>query len=188
MLTAIYYILRDSAEYRELGGQYFERLDRTKATQRLVKRLRDLGYRVQMDSIVRIFLGIGRGERIRTRLRLRLRRGRLSDPSVPNRVDPRGFPSDFASFRTRVATRKYQRPAFAGHRRHGEHQTRRRNAQPACCATLRGATVVTVTLKARVKAGRLVVDEPTDLPEGTEIELLPVFLTTRRPPPLLHLR
>ena len=27
-----------------------------------------------------------------------------------------------------------------------------------------------VTLKARVKAGRLVVDEPTDLPEGTEID------------------
>jgi len=25
-----------------------------------------------------------------------------------------------------------------------------------------------------VKAGRLVVDEPTDLPEGTEIELLPL--------------
>jgi hypothetical protein len=31
-----------------------------------------------------------------------------------------------------------------------------------------------VTLKARVKAGRLVVDEPTDLPEGTEVELLPL--------------
>jgi hypothetical protein len=31
-----------------------------------------------------------------------------------------------------------------------------------------------MTLKARVKAGRLIVDEPTDLPEGTEIELLPV--------------
>ena len=29
-----------------------------------------------------------------------------------------------------------------------------------------------VTLKARVKSGRLVVDEPTDLPEGTEVELL----------------
>jgi hypothetical protein len=29
-------------------------------------------------------------------------------------------------------------------------------------------------LKARVKAGRLVVDEPTDLPDGTEIELLPL--------------
>ena len=37
-----------------------------------------------------------------------------------------------------------------------------------------GATVVTMTLKARVKAGRLIVDEPTDLPEGTEIELLPL--------------
>jgi len=29
-------------------------------------------------------------------------------------------------------------------------------------------------LKARVKAGRHVVDEPTDLPEGTEVELLPI--------------
>jgi hypothetical protein len=29
-----------------------------------------------------------------------------------------------------------------------------------------------MTLKARVKAGRLVVDEPTDLPEGTEVQLL----------------
>ncbi len=29
-----------------------------------------------------------------------------------------------------------------------------------------------MTLKARVKAGRLVFDEPTDLPEGTEVELL----------------
>jgi hypothetical protein len=31
-----------------------------------------------------------------------------------------------------------------------------------------------MTLKARVKAGRLVMDEPTDLPEGTEVELLPL--------------
>jgi transposase len=51
MLTAIYYILRDGVEYRELGGQYFERLDRTKATQRLVKRLRDLGYHVQLEEV-----------------------------------------------------------------------------------------------------------------------------------------
>lgn len=28
-------------------------------------------------------------------------------------------------------------------------------------------------LKARVRNGRLVLDEPTDLPEGTEIELVP---------------
>ncbi|MBI2821924.1 MAG: hypothetical protein HYX74_06840 [Acidobacteria bacterium] len=31
-----------------------------------------------------------------------------------------------------------------------------------------------MTIKARVHAGRLVVDEPTDLPEGTELELLPL--------------
>lgn len=51
MLTAIYYILRDGVDYRELGGQYFERLDRTRVTQRLVKRLRDLGYRVQLEEV-----------------------------------------------------------------------------------------------------------------------------------------
>jgi hypothetical protein len=31
-----------------------------------------------------------------------------------------------------------------------------------------------MTLKARVRGGRLVVDEPTDLPEGTVVELLPL--------------
>ena len=34
--------------------------------------------------------------------------------------------------------------------------------------------MIAMTLKARVKAGRIVVDEPTDLSEGTEIELLPL--------------
>jgi hypothetical protein len=31
-----------------------------------------------------------------------------------------------------------------------------------------------MTIKGRVTAGRLVVDEPTELPEGTEVELLPL--------------
>ena len=31
-----------------------------------------------------------------------------------------------------------------------------------------------MTIKGRVRAGRLVVDEPTELPEGTEVELLPL--------------
>jgi hypothetical protein len=31
-----------------------------------------------------------------------------------------------------------------------------------------------MTIKARVHAGRLVLDEPTTLPEGTEVELLPL--------------
>lgn len=51
MLTAIYYILRDGVEYRELGPLHFERLDRTKVTQRLVKRLRELGHTVQIDGV-----------------------------------------------------------------------------------------------------------------------------------------
>jgi hypothetical protein len=29
-----------------------------------------------------------------------------------------------------------------------------------------------MTIKARVSAGRLIIDEPTDLPDGTEVELL----------------
>ena len=31
-----------------------------------------------------------------------------------------------------------------------------------------------MTIKTRVSAGRLIVDEPTRLPEGTEVELLPL--------------
>lgn len=31
-----------------------------------------------------------------------------------------------------------------------------------------------MTIKARVRRGRLLVDEPTELPESTEIELLPL--------------
>jgi hypothetical protein len=33
---------------------------------------------------------------------------------------------------------------------------------------------VTLTLKAKVRGGRLVLDEPIDLPEGSEVELVPV--------------
>lgn len=31
-----------------------------------------------------------------------------------------------------------------------------------------------MTIKARVHDGRLIVDEPTNLPEGTEVQLLPL--------------
>ena len=34
---------------------------------------------------------------------------------------------------------------------------------------------VTMTLKAQVRGGRLVLNEPTDLPEGAEVELMPVL-------------
>ena len=36
------------------------------------------------------------------------------------------------------------------------------------------ATLPGMTIKALVHGGRLVVNEPTDLPEGTEVELLPL--------------
>ena len=39
---------------------------------------------------------------------------------------------------------------------------------------LHPSTLGAVTLKGRVRAGRLVIDEPTDLPDGTEVELLPL--------------
>ena len=39
---------------------------------------------------------------------------------------------------------------------------------------LPGVTLSGMTIKARVREGRLILDEPTDLPEGTEIELLPL--------------
>jgi transposase len=50
MLTAAYYMLRDDVDYRELGNDYFDRADKAKAATRLVRRLHDLGYEVQITA------------------------------------------------------------------------------------------------------------------------------------------
>ena len=50
MLTAAYYILRDDVDYRDLGADYFDRTDRKKAASRLVKRLSDLGFTVEIKD------------------------------------------------------------------------------------------------------------------------------------------
>jgi len=50
MLTAAYYMLRDGVEYRDLGPSHFDRHDRNKTVQRLVKRLRDLGCAVEIQQ------------------------------------------------------------------------------------------------------------------------------------------
>lgn len=50
MLTAAYYMLRDDVDYRDLGTDYFDRTDRSKAAKRLVKRLGDLGYTVEIKE------------------------------------------------------------------------------------------------------------------------------------------
>jgi transposase len=51
MLTAAYYILRDDVDYRDLGSDYFDRIDRTKAATRLVKRLSNLGFTVEIKDV-----------------------------------------------------------------------------------------------------------------------------------------
>jgi len=51
MLTAIYYMLRDGTEYRDLGANYFDTLDHSHLTKRLVTRLEHLGYRVELRKV-----------------------------------------------------------------------------------------------------------------------------------------
>jgi transposase len=48
ILTAAYFILRDGLDYKDLGPHYLDRLDKDKAAQRLTRRLRDLGYQVDL--------------------------------------------------------------------------------------------------------------------------------------------
>jgi transposase len=50
MLTAIYFMLRDGVEYRDLGHNYFDRMNKAKMTERLVRRLHDLGYQVELKA------------------------------------------------------------------------------------------------------------------------------------------
>ena len=47
-------------------------------------------------------------------------------------------------------------------------------AAPLSLGGQSSGTLPLMTIKATVKAGRLVVDEPTNLPDGTEVELLPL--------------
>jgi transposase len=50
MLTACYYMLRDGTTYRDLGPMHFDRRDRTKVIHRLVRRLNDLGCKVELHA------------------------------------------------------------------------------------------------------------------------------------------
>ncbi|MCL4756664.1 MAG: IS110 family transposase [Myxococcales bacterium] len=50
MLTAIYYMFRDGVEFRDLGAQYFTQRDKTQITNRLLRRLRDLGVDVEVRN------------------------------------------------------------------------------------------------------------------------------------------
>jgi transposase len=48
MLTAVYFMLRDGVDYRDLGPGHFDRRDRSKAIKRLLHRLQDLGCEVEV--------------------------------------------------------------------------------------------------------------------------------------------
>ena len=52
MLTAVYFMIRDNTEYRDLGRDYFQRRDRSKAARRFVAQLQKLGYAVQITEAV----------------------------------------------------------------------------------------------------------------------------------------
>jgi transposase len=51
ILTAIYFVLRDDGViYQDLGSDYFDRRDKTRAAQRLVRRLQTLGFEVTLRA------------------------------------------------------------------------------------------------------------------------------------------
>lgn len=45
-----YHLLRDDQDYRELGGNYFDELDRQAVRKRPVRRLERLGYEVRLEA------------------------------------------------------------------------------------------------------------------------------------------
>lgn len=51
ILTAVYFILRDGADYHDLGSDYFDRSAKAKSTDRLVRRLEALGYQVELKAV-----------------------------------------------------------------------------------------------------------------------------------------
>jgi transposase len=50
MLTAAYAILRNGSAYSDLGGDYFVRRDKDRVVAKLARRIRDLGYKVELTK------------------------------------------------------------------------------------------------------------------------------------------
>ena len=50
MLTDVYYMLRDGVDFHDLGDQHFAQHDKARLTNRLLKRLRDLGVEVEVKA------------------------------------------------------------------------------------------------------------------------------------------
>jgi transposase len=50
ILTCAYHMLRRGTVYQDLGADYFDRQDKTKVAQRLIRRLKDLGLEVEVKT------------------------------------------------------------------------------------------------------------------------------------------
>jgi hypothetical protein len=50
LLTAAYFIIRDDVDYCDLGPQYFDSRDSSRAARRLTKRLEALGFKVALTA------------------------------------------------------------------------------------------------------------------------------------------
>lgn len=51
ILVAAYHILKKEVEYRDLGGDYFEKRSEAQTKRRLVKQLERLGYQVELNRL-----------------------------------------------------------------------------------------------------------------------------------------
>ncbi len=54
ILVAIYHLLRDHSEYRELGEDYFERLNQESIRNRLINRLENMGHKVTLEPLPQV--------------------------------------------------------------------------------------------------------------------------------------
>ena len=50
MLTAMYHMLKNRVPYKELGLQHFDQRNRTETAHRLVRRLQQMGYAIELAA------------------------------------------------------------------------------------------------------------------------------------------
>jgi transposase len=50
LLTVIYHLLKNGSTYQELGGDYFDKLNKNRLVPYLVRRFKDLGFRVTLEA------------------------------------------------------------------------------------------------------------------------------------------
>jgi len=53
LLTIIYHMLKDASDYRELGCDYFDKLNAHRLLPHLLKRIKDMGYQVTLQKVAK---------------------------------------------------------------------------------------------------------------------------------------